>query len=222
MRVHRGCPFVRSTRLLSSRINPKTHSETSILKQVFCIHSGMGLRNAVGNRGLRVRPAPVCRLYTLMRPQFMGLCAHAVWVYVFAVYGLMRPYRTGLCARSLRAYAPIPYGSMHPYHTGLCAHTVWVYAPAVYGLMRPCCMGLCVRSLWGCVPVFQEAMASHFTELYLLRRDGLYPITPAVLPRRIFQAADIFDAGIETLCQISQVLHDDLIGAERFRAIRHT
>ena len=39
------------------RINPKTHSETSVLKQVFCIHSGMGLRNAVGNRGLRVRPA---------------------------------------------------------------------------------------------------------------------------------------------------------------------
>ena len=57
MRVHRGCPFVRSTRLFSPRINPKTHSETSILKQVFCIHSGMGLRNAVGNRGLRVRPA---------------------------------------------------------------------------------------------------------------------------------------------------------------------
>ena len=131
MRVHRGCPFVRSTRLFSPRINPKTHSETSVLKQVFRIHSGLGLRNAVGNRGLRVRPEPVCRLYTLMRPQFTGLCTHTVWVYVFAVYGLM----------------------------------------------RPCRMGLCARSLWGCVPVFQEAMASHFTELYLLRREGLYPIT---------------------------------------------
>ena len=199
MRVHRGCPFVRSTRLFSPRINPKTHSETSVLKQVFCIHSGMGLSNAVGNRGLRVRPSPVCRLYTLMRP-----------------------YRMGLCARSLRAYAPIPYGSMRPQFTSLCAHTVRVYESAVYGLMRPYRTGLCVRSLWGCVPVFQEAMASHFTELYLLRRDGLYPITPAVLPRRTFQAADIFDAGIEALCQISQVLHDDLVGAERFRAIRHT
>ena len=116
------------------RINPKTHSETSILKQVFCIHSGMWLSNAVGNRGLRVRPSPVCRLYTLMRPQFTGLCAHTVWVYAPAVYGLMRPYRMGLCVRSLRAYAPMPYGSMCPQFTGLCTHTVWVYESAVMGL----------------------------------------------------------------------------------------
>ena len=111
---------------------------------------------------------------------------------------------------------------------GLCAHTIRVYAPIVYGLMRPYHTGLCARSLRGCVPVFQEAMASHFTELYLLRREGLTRLRPALaerlaaLPSRTFQAADIFDAGIEALCQISQVLHDGLIGAERFRAIRHT
>ena len=94
------------------RINPKTHSETSVLKQVFCIHSGMGLRNAVGNRGLRVRPAPVCRLYTLMRP-----------------------YRTGLCAHSLRAYAPIPYGSMSPQFMGLRARISGSYGFTLHGVV---------------------------------------------------------------------------------------
>ena len=117
------------------RINPKTHSETSVLKQVFCIHSGMGLRNAVGNRGLRVRPSPVCRLYTLMRPQFTGLCAHAVWVYAPAVYGLMRPYRTGLCARSLRAYAPMLYGSMSPQFMGLRARISGSYGFTLHGVV---------------------------------------------------------------------------------------
>ena len=81
-----------------------------------------GLRNSVGNRGLRVRPAPVCRLYTLMRP-----------------------YRTGLCARSLRAYAPIPYGSMRPYRMGLCARSLRAYAPMLYGSMCPQFMGLRAR-----------------------------------------------------------------------------
>lgn len=168
MRVHRGCPFVRSTRLFSPRINPKTHSETSVLKQVFCIHSGLGLRNAVGNRGLRVRPEPVCRLYTLMRPQFTGLCAHAVRVYVSAVYGVACPY---------------------------------------------------FRKLW---------LHTSRSCIFVLRGEGFTRLRPAVaerpaaLPSRTFQAADIFDAGIEALCQISQVLHDDLVGAERFRAIRHT
>ena len=112
MRVHRGCPFVRSTRLFSPRINPKTHSETSVLKQVFCIHSGMWLRNAVGNRGLRVRPSPVCRLYTLMRP-----C------------------RMGLCARSLRAYAPMPYGSMSPQFMGLRARISGSYGFTLHGVV---------------------------------------------------------------------------------------
>ena len=167
MRVHRGCPFVRSTRLFSSRINPKTHSETSILKQVFCIHSGMGLRNAVGNRGLRVRPAPVCRLYTLMRPQFMGLCAHAVWVYAPAVYGLMRPCRMGLCVRSLRAYAPIPYGSMRSQFTGLCTHTIRVYAPIPYGSMRPQFTGLCAHAVWVYVSAVYGAACPYFRKLWL-------------------------------------------------------
>ena len=213
MRVHRGCPFVRSTRLFSPRINPKTHSETSILKQVFCIHSGMGLRNAVGNRGLRVRPSPVCRLYTLMRPQFMGLRAHAVWVYAPAVYGLMRPCRMGLCVRSLRAYAPMPYGSMRPQFTGLCAHKLWVYESAVYGAARPYFRKLWLHTSRSCICCGGRG----FTRLRPAVAER-----PAALPSRTFQAADIFDAGIEALCQISQVLHDDLVGAERFRAIRHT
>lgn len=125
MRVHRGCPFVRSTRLFSPRINPKTHSETSVLKQVFCIHSGMELRNAVGNRGLRVRPAPVCRLSTLMS----------------AVYGLMHPYHTGLCAHSLWAYAPIPYGSMSPQFMGLRARISGSYGFTLHGVVFSCCGG---------------------------------------------------------------------------------
>ena len=117
------------------RINPKTHSETSVLKQVFCIHSGMGLRNAVGNRGLRVRPEPVCRLSTLMCPQFTGLCAHTIRVYAPIVYGLMRPYRMGLCARSLRAYAPMPYGSMSPQFMGLRARISGSYGFTLHGVV---------------------------------------------------------------------------------------
>ena len=119
MRVHRGCPFVPQHAIVLPRINPKTHSETSVLKQVFCIHSGMELRNAVGNRGLRVRPAPVCRLSTLMS----------------AVYGLMHPYRTGLCAHSLWAYAPIPYGSMRPQFMGLRARISGSYGFTLHGVV---------------------------------------------------------------------------------------
>ncbi len=151
-----------------------------------------------------------------MRPQFTGLCAHAVWVYVFAVYGLMRPYRTGLCARSLRAYAPIPYGSMRPYRMGLCARSLRAYAPMLYGAMCPQFMGLRARISGS------YGFTLHGVVFSCCGGRGFTQLRPAALPRRTFQAADIFDAGIEALCQISQVLHDDLVGAERFRAIRHT
>ena len=117
------------------RINPKTHSETSVLKQVFCIHSGMGLRNAVGNRGLRVRPAPVCRLSTLMSPQFTGLCTHTSWVYAPILRGSMHPYFVGLCAHSLWAYAPIPYGSMCPQFMGLRARISGSYGFTLHGVV---------------------------------------------------------------------------------------
>ena len=142
----------------------------------------------------------------------------------------MRPCRTGLCARSLRVYAPMPYGSMSPQFTGLCTHTVWVYAPIPYGSMRPQFTGLCAHAVWVYVSAVYGAACPYFRKLWLhtsrscifvLREEGFTRLRPAALPRRTFQAADIFDAGIEALCQISQVLHDDLIGAERFRAIRY-